>query len=300
MIRADLHIHTRFSPDGEFTPAEIISKCKDASLSVISITDHNTVKAVSEAIEIGATHGIRVIPGIELDCSFDETDLHLLGYGIDWQNPVFDSIESDVSGLMMKSFDQMILNLNTLGIQVQSEEVISKSEGGLPTAELIAEVLLDNPKYGGISLLDAYRKGGARSDMPFINFYLDFFAQGKPAYVKVQFMAFHEAVRIIREAGGITVIAHPGHNFRGKENKVLELIKSGAEGIEVFNNYHNRDQIDHFHEMALQNRMLITCGSDFHGKTKPLIEPGIYNIISDEEPLLQGYLEHFTKKIPAF
>lgn len=170
----------------------------------------------------------------------------------------------------------------------------------MPTAELIAEVILNDPKYDKLSLLDSYRKGGVRSDMPYINFYLDFFSQGKPAYVKDQFMSFHEAVRIIRDTGGIPVIAHPGHNFKGKETKILELIKSGAEGIEVFNNYHNRDQIDYFHELALQNRMLITCGSDFHGKTKPLIKPGMYNIMPDEEPLLQGYLEHFTKKIPVF
>lgn len=129
MIRADLHMHTSYSPDGEFTPAEIISECQDASLSVISVTDHNSVKAVPESVEIGTTHSIRVIPGIELDCTYDETDLHLLGYGIEWQNPIYDSIESDVSLHMMKSFDQMILNLNRLGIPVQAEEVISKSGG---------------------------------------------------------------------------------------------------------------------------------------------------------------------------
>ena len=119
-------------------------------------------------------------------------------------------------------------------------------------------------------------EGGERSDMPYINFYLDYFAQGKPAFVPVEFISFDNAIAIINDNGGTPIVAHPGLNLLGRENIVEELLAKGARGLEVFNNYHTHGQISYFASLLIQNRSIMTCGSDFHGKTKPLINIGDY------------------------
>ncbi len=297
MIRADLHMHTKYSPDGELAPSELISICHTAKLSVIAITDHNTVAAIEETIEHAQSNGVTIIPGIEIDCCYKHTDMHLLGYGIKWTDQVYKGLEAKLSQVIMDSLDQMIRNLHDLDIPVRKSEVIEKAAGRLPSPEFIAEVLLNNPRYNTVSSLDPYRTNGFRSDMPYINFYLDFFAQGKPAYVHMEFMPFSEAVRIIKDTGGIPVIAHPGHNFNGRENVITELIDEGAEGIEVYNNYHSLEQIAFFEKLALEKKILITAGSDFHGKTKPLIQPGKYTMMRGSETQFQEHLEQFLEQI---
>jgi hypothetical protein len=125
--------------------------------------------------------------------------------------------------------------------------------------------------------------GGFRSDMPYINFVRDYFIQGRPAYVKIEFIPFRDAVNLIRKHGGIPVIAHPGANLRNQEEVILDLLDEGAGGLEAFSNYHDPGQIVYFAEIAIKKRVLLTCGSDFHGKNKPLIKPGSFNRLSQFE-----------------
>jgi hypothetical protein len=207
----------------------------------------------------------------------------VLGYNILWRNSDFAALEDQVTGKIMDSFALMINNLRNTGIDLDAGEVLLKAEGKLPTAELMAEVLLGNPAYNTNEKLRPYRKGGARSDMPYINFYHDFFAQGSPAYVKIDFMDFKEAIALIKRNRGIPVVAHPGVNLRGREEVVEELLDQGAEGLEAFNNYHSYDQIKYFARVAMARNVLMTCGSDFHGKTKPLIRPGAFRTVSQYE-----------------
>lgn len=291
MIGADLHIHSSYSLDGELSPLEMLKISARQGLSVISITDHNLVSGVPEAMEASGTYGIRVIPGIEIDCNYKGTDLHVLGYHINYQCSDFFVLEKQIAELTLNSFGAMIDNLHALNIPADPQEVLEKAYKGIPTPELIAEVLLQNQKYDKITALDPYRPGGNRSDMAMLNFYLDFFAQGKPAYVKIDYMDFTEAIDLIKRNGGIPVIAHPGHNFRSREEVVADLIRLGAAGIEVFNNYHEPEQMQYLAELAVRHKALITCGSDFHGKAKPLIEVGKYGMLSEYEGYLQESME---------
>ncbi len=278
MNTTDLHIHSKYSNDGEFEIKEIVNKCLLNGVSTLSITDHNTIKALSETSILCEQKGITFIPGIEIDCQYKGTDLHLLGYNINWQNNDFAQLEIEYTAKVMDLFPEMVSNLKNAGISVDANEVLKKSEGKLPCGELIAEVLVTNKKYHSNKLLTPYLPGGKRSDMPYINFYHDYFAQGKPAYVKINYMNYTEAIELVRNTGGIPVIAHPGVNFTGKEDVVQELLNSGALGIEVFNNYHKNKQVEYYAGLALQNKVLITCGSDFHGKNKPLIDIGQFRI----------------------
>jgi len=279
MNKIDLHIHSKHSNDGEFGIKDIIKKCINTNVDVISITDHNSIEGIDEANLICQGKGINFIPGIEIDCCYKGIDLHLLGYNIDWKNNDFKELEKSFNKKVMDSFPEMIQNLGKCGINVNANEVVEKSGGKPPCGELIAEVLLTNKKYHSNKKLLPYMEGGNRSDMPYINFYHDFFAQGKAAYVKINYMSYSDAIDLVRSNGGTPIIAHPGVNLKRKEELINELLDNGASGMEVFNNYHSSDQIEYFANLAQQGNYLMTCGSDFHGKNKPLIHVGEFKTI---------------------
>lgn len=296
-LEFDLHIHSNYSNDAEFEIAEIVEKCINNEISFLSITDHNTISGINEAISKCNVSDINFIPGIEIDCSYNGIDIHLLGYNINWQNADFIELEKSVHKRVMDSFPEMIENLKKIGINVDPEEVLEKSNGKLPCGELIAEVLLTNKAYHSNKKLKPYLKGGERSDMPYINFYLDFFSQGKPAYVKIKYLDFHEAIELVTSNGGTPIIAHPGLNLREREEIVIELLSNGAVGLEVFNNYHTSQQIEYFAELAIQGGYLITCGSDFHGKNKPLIEIGKFRFNENYKKYLRDSILKLHKNL---
>lgn len=273
MADFDLHIHSEQSSDGEFPVAELVGKAAARGLAAFSITDHNSVRGVGEAADGAAQAGLGFLPGIEIDCNYRGTDLHLLGYGIDWRSGDFARLEEAVAGKVLASFGGMIDNLLRLGFRVDAEAVLAAAGEKLPTGELIAEVMLADEKFH-TPLLRPYMAGGARSDMPYINFYLDYFAQGCPAFVPVAYMDYDEALELVRDNGGVPVVAHPGLNFRGRETVAEELLARGAAGLEVFNNYHTPEQAAYFRALVVREGVLMTCGSDFHGKTKPRIAVG--------------------------
>ena len=275
MDKIDLHIHPTYSSDGELEVLQVVGACVENRVNTFSITDHNSVRGTREAIEIARERALDFIPGIEIDCVFNGVDLHVLGFGVDWQSRDFEELEKDISRKVMDSFSGMIDNLDRLGIKVDAGEVLNKAGEKLPTGELIAEVLLGDKKYECPGLLP-YQAGGARGDMPYLNFYHDFFSQGKPAYVKIDYMEYKDVIELIMDNGGIPVIAHPGLNLKGKEELVEKLLDRGACGMEVFNNYHDERQMDYFAHVVQQRNLLMTGGSDFHGKTKPLIRIGEY------------------------
>lgn len=130
--------------------------------------------------------------------------------------------------------------------------------------------------------------------MPYINFYLDYFAQGKPAYVPISYMSYAEAIELIKDNGGTPIVAHPGLNLQGRETTVEELLDRGAEGLEVFNNYHNVGQIDYFAATVQKRNALMTCGSDFHGKNKPLIAIGQFKFNNQFEAYLKRSIQQLT------
>lgn len=273
MVHADLHIHSQYSSDGECRIADIVGKCLAGGMRVFSLTDHNSVRGVDEAFDGALQAGLGFVPGIEIDCNFEGIDLHLLGYGIDWKSPDFRTLEETLAAKIMASFGETIEKLRKLGFAVDAQAVLAAAGGKLPTLELIAEVMLCDGRYDS-PLLAPYRQGGARADMPYINFYLDYGAQGKPAFVPVEYMSYRQAVELVRDNAGVPVVAHPGLNLRGRERLVEKLLERGAEGLEVFNNYHDERQTAYFAPLVRRRGALMTCGSDFHGKTKPLTHIG--------------------------
>jgi len=295
-MKADLHIHSHFSNDGEKSISEIVQLCRESQVELFSITDHNCVRGNQEAARLAAdTEGLLFVPGIEIDCHYRGTDLHLLGFNIDWTASDFTELEKAVDQKYMDAIPDMIDKLASEGMPIDQEELMAKSSGKVPSAELFAEVMLANPAFQNNGKLRPYMPGGQRSDMPLVNFYLDYFAQGKPAYVPIEHLSFSDAIALVREHGGVPVIAHPGLNFKGREQEVEELLDLGAAGLEVFNNYHDQKQVAYFAGLTRQRKSIMTCGSDFHGKIKPLISMGQYLPTQDYKTELSNSLRQLVR-----
>lgn len=285
MSRIDLHMHSIISLDGEYEPEELAVLCKENGVVVASLTDHNSVRGVKRMAEAGKKMGFQVVPGVELDCIYGDLNLHLLGYGIDVEHPEFEKNEENL--LMQKknaSRNEMDI-IKELGIFFEEEAVMKLARDGIVVGEMIGEAAIADPRNRQNPLVQPYLPGGARSDNPYVNFFWDYFSQGKPAFLPIRYMSFSQALNLIREAGGIPVIAHPGQTVKGNEEMIREMVSLGVRGLEVYSSYHSLEEVEYYRRLADDLGILKTIGSDFHGKTKPSVYLGKTNGDVDEEEL---------------
>lgn len=275
----DLHMHSRYSEDGEYTPSELIRQCAEKGVHMMSVTDHNCAKANEEAAKAAKEKGIAYIPGIEIDCTFQGTNFHMLGYGIDFKGSDFEAIEKNIEDQSFQASLDRLAATQELGFYRVTEKdmwALSKDSywKGSWSGELFAEVLLAMPEYADHPLLKPYRPGRERSDNPYVNFYWDYYSQGKPCYVKIDYPAMEEIIDIIHRNHGVAVIAHPGINLKGKDFLLEDILSLGIDGIEAFSSYHTPIQAGYYYKIAQERNIFVTCGSDYHGKTKPSIGIG--------------------------
>ena len=235
------------------------------------------------------------IPGIELDCTYQTVHLHVLGYGIHEGNTAFQDIELDLEAQEQKASQKRMELIQEMGMYCDADEAMRFARNGVITGEIIAEVVLADPRNEENVLLRPYRPGGHRSDNPYVNFYWDFCAPGKPAYVPIHYIDLSYALDLLHSAGGIPVLAHPGNTVKEDTTLLDGIMKSGIMGIEVFSSYHTEAHMAFYHMQARKYHCIQTCGSDFHGKTKPSIQIGkIQSSIADEslyEQLMQRLTE---------
>lgn len=286
MSYIDLHIHSSYSDDGEFDPQKLADLCLARNIKYFSIADHNTVKGISEAKVYCKNKNIEIIPAVELDCTHHGINLHILGYGIDYHNKIFNEIGENIT-LQEQNASKIRMKLvRESGINFSDEFIAAFSRNGVVTGELIAEAAMKFDKDHKNPLLKPYYENGSRNDNPYVNFYWDYCSQGKAAYVEVNFISLSEAVKTISQNGGIPVLAHPGNNV--KENIALleSIISRGIKGLEVYSSYHNIHQVLFYKKFALKHNLLITCGSDFHGKTKPDIHIGSSDCENNEDSII--------------
>lgn len=274
MSYIDLHMHSYYSDDGEFEPKQLIDLCLEKNIKYFSIADHNSVRGIKEAKEYCVGKNINIIPAIELDCTFNEINLHVLGYGVDYDKTVFYDIEDNIIKQEQFASKKRMKLVKELGIDFSDEVINSLSRNGVVNGEMIAEAAMEFDKNHENPLLMPYYENGSRSDNPYVNFYWDYCAQGKAAYAEVSFISLQEAINIIEESGGIPILAHPGNNIKENINLLEQIISCGIKGIEVYSSYHSKEQVEFYKKFSLKHKLLLTCGSDFHGKTKPSIVIG--------------------------
>lgn len=278
----DLHIHSFYSDDGEYTPEELVDLCLEKKLRYFSIADHNCTGGIEEAVLYCRGKNIKIIPAVELDCTFNGTGLHLLGYGINYRSPVFNELHEDIVLQEQTASKKRMKLIRRLGIDFSDAVIASLSRNGVITGEMLAEAAMQFDRNHENPLLKPYYDNGSRSDNPYVNFYWDFCAQGKPAYAEVKFISLQEAVRIVEETGGVPVLAHPGNNIKEDAAKLEAVISCGVRGIEAYSSYHDEKQVALYKKFAEEHGLLVTCGSDFHGKTKPSVAIGGSNCGEEE------------------
>lgn len=285
MSKVDLHIHTKFSDDGEFSPEEIVRQCEAWGMEWIAVTDHNSVRGVAGAVE--AADQVRVLSGVELDCVYGGQDLHLLGYGIDVKRKEFAAVEQDIIQQERRAAEEKIMLFRQAsGILVDADKILAEADNGVVTGEQIAEHVLNRRDADRYEILAPYLPGGKKSDMPNVRFYWDFFAKGRPAYVEISYPSLPDAAALIHSAGGAAVLAHPGQNLCKDDGLLDKIIEEKIDGIEAFSSYHSREQVLHYLEAAEQKGLFVTCGSDFHGRHKPNIQLGGHNALWSDERLI--------------
>ena len=198
----------------------------------------------------------------------------MLGYYIDYNLKEFGELEENILEQEKKASPERLRLVEETGIYVNRDKLSKIAKNGIIIGEDIAEASVYEPENKENPLIKPYLEGGSRSDNPYVNFYWDICAQGKPAYVPVHFISLKEAVDLINKAGGIPILAHPGNNIH-EDKKLLDgILDSGVKGMEVYSSYHSSEQIEFYRNEAESRNCLMTCGSDFHGKIKPAIELG--------------------------
>ncbi|MDA2910081.1 PHP domain-containing protein [Nitrospiraceae bacterium AH_259_D15_M11_P09] len=260
MDRLDLHLHTTYS-DGSQPPAEVLAMAHKVHVSALAITDHDTVDGLPEAITAGTDLGIEVIPGVEISSRLADTELHVLGYFLDWKDPVLLSRLASLRVSRHRRNPRIVEKLNELGLGITYEEVKALAGTDSVGRPHIARVLME--------------KGYVKSSKEAFDRYL---AQGARAYVPRELPDPPEAIAWIREARGIPVLAHPvwlKTSAAGLQGLCATLQDHGLRGVEVHYATHNPQQTSEYLEIARQLDLLITGGSDYHGITKPGIEVGV-------------------------
>lgn len=287
----DLHMHSLYSSDGEFTPEVLLEKCRDAGVRYMAIADHNSVKGARIAVAKQSEYGLTCIPAIEIDATCESVDYHILGYGIDVNHPVFDKIEKNVEDQEVAASKTRCELIKKLGIQYDEARLEELSFHGIVTGEAIAEAAMEYDKDHSCELLQPYYEGGSRSDNPYVNFYWDYCSAGKPAFVEVKYPSVKEIVELLHQQNALVVMAHPGQNAKEMKERLEAVTALGIDGMEVYSSYHTAEQTAFYEAWAKDHGLLMTCGSDYHGKTKPSISIGQCNMPSEYQEKLVRVLE---------
>lgn len=260
MSRLDLHLHTTHS-DGSLAPGDVIALAHKAGVTALSITDHDITTAIQEATIAGQSLGIEVIPGIEISSVHGESEIHVLGYFLDWQDEQLNKRLMSLRASRHRRNPLIIEKLQALGIDITYDEVRSLAGTESVGRPHIARVLMDKKVVA--SAKEAFDR---------------FLANGKPAYVARELPAPAEAIQWIKQARGLAVLAHPTW-VKTTEGTLTDLVRQlkadGLDGVEVHYSTHTPRQTREYLSLAKQVNLLVTGGSDFHGLTKPDIEVGI-------------------------
>ncbi len=270
----DLHIHSSHSSDGTFTPGELLAMAREKGMRAVSISDHDTVAAYPRAVEESLAAGVELIPSVELTTLLDGREFHCLLPFVDPASPALREILAEEAGIRGVEARERIRRLQSLGFDISLEEVVAASGNPAPLGVTIAQVLVEKSGEKNERLMEKYLSPENRPMAPY-HFYRDYFMEGKPAYAAKRHISLLMVLDRAAECGGIPVLAHPGAYFEMADRKDLALLKDhGLAGLEVYSSYHDQEQAAHYKKLAAELDLVVTAGSDFHGKIKPHIQFG--------------------------
>lgn len=255
----DLHVHSVYS-DGTNTPAELISMAEARGLSALAITDHDTVGGVAPLLEAAETSAVEPIPGIELSAECERGTMHILGYFIDHNcAALLDKIEKVRAGREERN-REILKKLNKLGYILMWSEVEKQSGRDVVGRPHFAEALVE--------------RGHVKSRKAAFDLLL---AKGRPAYVERYRYTANECIELIRQAGGVSVLAHPATIYMPNDQLrgvIKGLKEHGLSGIEVYYAEHKPENIQKFRNWAKEFDLICTGGTDYHGANSPDLKLG--------------------------
>lgn len=250
---ADLHCHSTAS-DGLLTPWELVKAAAERRLVAIGITDHDTTSGWDEAVKAGSHYGVDILRGVELNTDYAGIEVHILGYELDPNTRVLQEKLQVLRNARYNRVFTILDKLQDLGIDISRTEIQKITVGESVGRPHIAQALVN--------------KGVVKTIKEAFDRYIGL---GAPAYVPRYKQTPEEGIALIREAGGVAVLAHPGVHSLSKS--IPQWIKSGLQGIEVTHSEHSPEDEKHYRELAEKYNLLMTGGSDYHGEAR---KPGIH------------------------
>ena len=241
----DLHLHTTAS-DGTDSPAELVAACCAAGLTIVGVADHDTVAAVPDMAQAARDAGIGFVPGIEITAAWQGRDIHILGYFLDHRSPELLALLGAQRADRIRRTRLVAGRLEALGAPIDIEALIVRSKGRPLLRPHIAQALVDG--------------GHVRDDREAFDRYL---GDDKPAFVPRAGATPVEVVALIRRAGGVSSLAHPG--ITQQDGLIPELAAAGLDALEVYHADHSVEDATRYVALAGRLGLAVTGGSDYHG-----------------------------------
>ena len=255
----DLHVHSTES-DGTFTPKDLVAEAKKAGLAAFALTDHDTCQGVCKAMPLAASAGIELIPGIELSTDYHGKEVHIVGLYIDMENEQLLKKTAEYRKCRSERNALMVEALRKEGLSITMEELVAENPDCVITRANIARFLYEHGQIKSV------REAFDRS-----------IGDHCKCYVGRLKVASTDAVRLIKEAGGTAILAHPllyGLSNTNLQKMIDELKPVGLDGLEAIYSTYTTGEEQQMKRLARENGLLISGGSDFHGSNKPDIALG--------------------------
>jgi hypothetical protein len=258
----DLHSHTTAS-DGALAPRDLVRLAARQRVGVLAVTDHDSTDGLPEAMDEAARHGIEIVPGLEINCDVPGSEIHVLGYFVaepgqaapavepgrpsaDWRAEWFQAFLREQRAERAARVHRIVERLTELGMPITAEEVFAICKEGSPGRPHVAQAMVN--------------RGHVKSVREAFDRWLH---AGGPASVPRRRLTPVEAVRVIRRAGGVPVLAHPG--LAQRDEMIPELVQAGLAGIETYYPEHSVKQIETYRATCRRLGLVATGGSDYHG-----------------------------------
>lgn len=257
----DMHVHSTYS-DGTKTPRELVKIAKDTGLAAFALTDHDTTEGLPEILAAAKQHNILVIPGVELSTGYKniEQDVHILGYNINYNSPVFIKHLRDFQNERDNRNKEMLKRMEDDGFDISYEKVVKAYPDAVITRAHFARFLMDK------GIVTSLKEGFSK-----------YLSKTSKYYVPRKLITPKDAVEIIKKAEGKAILAHPllyGLEDTELQSLISSLKNSGLDGIEAVYSLHNPEDEIYVRNLANKFSLKISGGSDYHGDNKPDISMG--------------------------
>lgn len=249
-MKVDLHLHSTHS-DGNWTPSQLVAHAIDIGMSVIALTDHDTVSGIDEALT-AASDKLQVIPAVEINTVWNDAggvsqDVHILGYFIDKQNSILLELLQRQISARVEQVEKLVQILRDNGMKISLDQIRN---------------IADDSPIGKMHVTQAIVACGGAKDVT--EAYTRYYDRNSKYFVKRESVSPFDAIKAIHAAGGLTSIAHP-HYSSDLTPLIYELVTDGLDAIEVYHSAHQAAHEADLLQLARKLNLLVTGGSDCHG-----------------------------------